>query len=44
METGNFAGILKLKMGANVMLVANIDIDGHLLNDLNGKVMGFQKC
>ena len=31
-------------MGANVMLVANIDIDGHLLVDLNGKVMGFQKC
>ena len=43
-ETGNLASLLKLKVGAHIMLTKNIDIDDKLVNGAPGKVMGFQYC
>ena len=43
-KTGNLASLLKLKVGAQIMLNKNIDIDDKLVNSAPGKVMGFQYC
>ena len=43
-KTGNLASLLKLKVGAQIMLNKNIDIDDKLVNGAPGKVMGFQYC
>ena len=37
-ETGNFESQLKLKIGAQVMLTSNLDIDDRLANNLAGTV------
>ena len=41
-ETGNLAYSLKLKIGAQVMLTANVNIEDRLVNGLVGKVMKFK--
>ena len=38
-DTGNLASILNLKVGAQVMLTINIDLEDRLVNGLVGKVM-----
>ena len=38
-ETGNIASALKLKIGAQVMLMCNVNIEDRLVNGLVGKVM-----
>ena len=38
-DTGNFASVLNLKVGAQVMLTINIDLEDRLVNGLVGKVM-----
>ena len=38
-DTGNLASVLKLKIGAQVMLTCNINIEDRLVNGLVGKVM-----
>ena len=38
-ETGKLTSVLKLKMGAQVMLTCNINIEDRLVNGLVGKVM-----
>ena len=38
-DTGNLACVLKLKIGAQVMLTCNINIEDRLVNGLVGKVM-----
>ena len=38
-DTGNLASVLKLKIGAQVMLTCNINIEDRLVNGLAGKVM-----
>ena len=43
-ETGNLASLLKFKVGAQIMLTKNIDIDDKLVNGALGRVMGFQYC
>ena len=43
-ETENLASLLKLKVGAQIMLTKNIDIDDKLVNGALGKVMDFQYC
>ena len=40
-ETGNLAYSLKLTIGAQVMLTANVNIEDRLVNGLVGKVMKF---
>ena len=37
-ETGNFESQLKLKIGAQVMLTSNLDIDDRLANNVAGTV------
>ena len=37
-ETGNFESQLKLKVGVQVMLTSNLDIDNRLVNGLVGTV------
>ena len=37
-ETGNFESQLKLKVGVQVMLTSNLDIDNRLVNGLVGIV------
>ena len=41
-ETGNLAYLLKLKIGAQIMLTANANIEDRLANGLVGKVMQFK--
>ena len=41
-DTGGLAGELKLKIGARVMLVSNIDIDDRLINGQLGTVTNFK--
>ena len=38
-NTGNLAGVLNSKVGAEVMLTINIDLENRLVNSLVGKVM-----
>ena len=38
-DTGNFASVLNLKVGAQVMLTINTDLEDRLVNGLVGKVM-----
>ena len=40
-ETGNLVSLLKLKVGAQIMLTKNIDIDDKLVNGALRKVMNF---
>ena len=40
-KTGNLVSLLKLKVGAQIMLNKNIDIDDKLVNGAPGKIMGF---
>ena len=40
-ETGNLVSFLKLKVGAQIMLTKNIDIDDKLVNGALRKVMNF---
>ena len=40
-ETGNLVSLLKLKVGAQIMLTKNIDIDDELVNGALRKVMNF---
>ena len=41
-ETGNLAHLLKLKIGAQIMLTASVNIEDRLVNSLVGKVMQFK--
>ena len=41
-ETGNLANSLKLKIGAQVILTANVNIEDRLVNGLVDKVMKFK--
>ena len=41
-KTGNIACSLKLKIGAQVMLTTNVNIENRLVNSLVGKVMKFK--
>ena len=38
-DTGNLESVLKLKIGAEVMLTCNINIEDRLINGLVGKVI-----
>ena len=41
-ETGNLESQLKLKIGAQIMLTSNLDIDDRLVNDLVGRAKQIQ--
>ena len=41
-ETGNLAYLLKLKIGVQIILTANVNIEDRLVNGLVGKVMQFK--
>ena len=41
-DTGNLMSVLKLKIGGQVMLTTNIDLDDRLVNGLDGEVMEFK--
>ena len=40
-ETGNLPCVLKLKIGAQVMITSNINIDDRLVNRMIGQVAYF---
>ena len=42
-ETDNLAYLLKLKIGAQIMLTTNVNIEDKLFNGLIGKVMKFKE-
>ena len=42
-ETDNLAYLLKLKIGAQIMLATNVNIEDKLFNGLIGKVMKFKE-
>ena len=41
-ETGNLVYLLRLKIGAQIMLIANVNIEDRLVNGRIGKVMRFK--